>query len=82
MTKFGYSTNPLSIEDPNKNATYAQLKYIQDLATQLEFSNKQRDAHISSILFKEFNWFSHSDYIRKNEASLIIDKFKEWLLVK
>ena len=63
---------PLMKVDP---ITEKQLRYLEQLVIDLRFDIHRRNAHIKSIIFRDIK---HLDELRKNEASAVIDKFKEW----
>lgn len=56
-------------------ATPKQIQYIEQLAIDLNLDRHRRNRHVISIIFREIK---HLDELRKNEASTVIDKFKEW----
>lgn len=64
----------MPILNPSK-ITFKQKEYIEQLSIDLQFTRKQRNVHIQSILFKQIQ---DLDDLGKFEASKVIDKFKEW----
>ncbi len=57
-------------------ATAAQINYIELLSNKLQFSRKQRNAHIISIVGTR--WKNDVLALSKAEATQVINKFKEW----
>lgn len=55
--------------------TPKQLEYILQMAIDLNFTIKQRDAHIHEIVDRAVK----PDALYKWEASNVITKFREWL---
>lgn len=58
-----------------EKATPAQVKYIEQLAIDLEFDRHRRNRHIEAIVLRPINWV---DQLTKQEASKVITQFKEW----
>lgn len=55
--------------------TEAQLKYLEILVIDLNFTLHQRNTHIQSIIDRPCK---HLDELSKREASKVITQFKEW----
>lgn len=68
-------TEPKEMIIKHDPLTEKQLHYLESLTIDLGFDIHRRNAHIKSIIFREVK---HLDELRKNEASAVIDKFKEW----
>lgn len=56
-------------------ATSKQIKYIEQLSIDLGLDRHRTVAHAKSIIGRGINFL---DELTKIEASLVIDKFKEW----
>jgi hypothetical protein len=66
----------LPIDSTDTKASKKQKEYIDILTNDLILDYRQRNAHIKSITNHEIHYL---DELTKQEASLVIAKFKEWL---
>jgi hypothetical protein len=57
-------------------ASQKQINFIEILSHNLKLSRASRNAHISSVV--GFAWDNDIYQLSRSEASLVIEKFKEW----